>query len=93
MIIKYFDEQIGEWYDITGTNSQSLQYDAAASGWVTTSKNAYKSFVGEFSQSGSSDPTFVTFFNDTGATFTITRQGTGHHHLMHHLCMNKLTLL
>jgi hypothetical protein len=81
MIIKYFDEQIGEWYDITGTNSQSLQYDAAASGWVTTSKNAYKSFVGEFSQVGSSDPTFVTFFNDTGATFTITRQGTGHYRL------------
>jgi len=40
MIIKYFDEQIGEWYDITGTNSQSLQYDSAASGWVTTSKTA-----------------------------------------------------
>jgi hypothetical protein len=77
MIIKYFDEQIGEWYDITGTNSQSLQYDAAASGWVTTSKNAYKSFVGEFSQVGGNDPTFVTFFNDTGATFTITRQGRG----------------
>lgn len=81
MIIKYFDEQIGEWYDITGTNSQSLQYDAAASGWVTTSKTAYKSFVGEFSQIGGSDPTFVTFFNDTGATFTITRDGAGEYRL------------
>jgi hypothetical protein len=81
MIIKYFDEQIGEWYDITGTTNQSLQYDAAASGWVTTSKNAYKSFVGEFSQSGGSDPSLTTFFNDTGATFTITRDGTGEYRL------------
>lgn len=81
MIIKFFDEQIGEWYDITGTNQQSLQYDAAASGWVTTSKNAYKSLVGEFTQVGTSDPSLTTFFNDTGATFTITRQGTGHYRL------------
>lgn len=81
MIIKYFDEQIGEWYDITGTNSQSLQYDAAASGWVTTSKSAYKSYVGEFTQVGTSDPSLTTFFNDTGATFTIQRQGTGFYRL------------
>lgn len=81
MIIKYFDEQIGEWYDITGTNSQSLQYDAAASGWVTTSKNAYKSFVGEFTQVGSSDPSLTTFFNDTGATFTIIRDDVGTYRL------------
>lgn len=81
MIIKFFDEQIGEWYDITGTNSQSLQYDAAASGWVTTSKNAYKSYVGEFTQVGSSDPSLTTFFNDTGATFTITRDATGAYRL------------
>ena len=79
MIIKYFDEFEGEWLDITGTTGQGLEY--GASGWVTTSKTSYKSFVGEFSQSGSSDPTLTTFFNDTGATFTITRQGTGHYRL------------
>ena len=81
MIIKYFDEQIGEWYDITGTNSQSLQYDAAASGWVTTSKSAYKSYVGEFTQVGASAPSLTTFFNDTGATFTITRDAAGTYRL------------
>ena len=81
MIIKYFDEQIGEWYDITGTTNQSLQYDAAASGWVTTSKSAYKSFVGELSQSGGSNPSLTTFFNDTGATFTITRDAEGSYRL------------
>ena len=79
MIIKYFKEFEGEWLDITGTTGQSLEY--GASGWVTTSKSAYKSFVGEFSQSGGSDPSLTTFFNDTGATFTITRQGTGHYRL------------
>lgn len=81
MIIKYFNEFEGQWYDITGTNSQSLQYDAAASGWVTTSKSAYKSFVGEFTQVGSSDPSLTTFFNDTGATFTITRDAAGTYRL------------
>lgn len=81
MIIKYFDEQLGLWYDITGSNAQSLQYDAAASGWVTTSKNAYKCYIGEFSQAETADPTIITFFNDTGATFTITRQGTGHYRI------------
>jgi hypothetical protein len=81
MIIKYFNEFEGQWYDITGTNSQSLQYDAAASGWVTTSKSAYKSYVGEFTQVGASDPSLTTFFNDTGATFTITRDAAGTYRL------------
>lgn len=81
MIIKFFDEQLGEWYDITGSTNQSLQYDAAASGWVTTSKNAYKSFVGEFTQVGTSDPSLTTFFNDTGATYTITRDDVGTYRL------------
>lgn len=81
MIIKYFDEFEGEWIDITGTTNQSLIYNADISGWTQTSKTAYKSLVGEFSQSGTSDPSLTTFFNDTGATFTITRQGTGHYRL------------
>lgn len=81
MIIKYFDEQIGEWYDITGTNAQSLQYDAATSGFVTTSKSAYKSFVFELTQIGTSAPSITTFFNDTGATYSISRDAVGEYRL------------
>jgi len=81
MIIKYFDEFEGEWIDITGTTNQSLIYNADISGWTQTNKTAYKSLVGEFSQTGSSDPSLTTFFNDTGATFTITRDGTGSYRL------------
>lgn len=80
MIIKYFDEFDGEWIDITGTTGQGLEFNDV-SGWTQTSKSAYKSYVGEFVQVGTSDPTLTTFFNDTGATFTITRQGTGHYRL------------
>lgn len=79
MIIKYFDEFDGEWIDITGTTGQGLEY--GASGWTQTSKSAYQTFVGEFTQVGTSDPSLTTFFNNTGATFTITRQGTGHYRL------------
>ena len=75
MVIKYFDEFLGEYIDLTGTTGQGLEY--GASGWVTTSKNAYKSFVGELSQEGTDDPVITTFFNDTGATFTITRGDVG----------------
>jgi len=79
MIIKYFDEFEGEFIDITGTTGQGLEY--GASGWTQTSKSAYKSFVGELSQSGGSAPSLTTFFNNTGATFTITRDGTGQYRL------------
>ena len=79
MIIKYFDEFEGEFIDITGTTGQGLEY--GASGWTQTSKSAYKSFVGELSQSGGSAPSLTTFFNNTGATFTITRDGTGEYRL------------
>ena len=75
MIIKYFAEFDGQWIDITGTTGQGLEY--GPSGWVTTSKNAYKSYVGEFTQVGTNDPSITTLFNDTGATFTITRDTTG----------------
>jgi hypothetical protein len=75
MIIKYFDEFNGEYIDLTGTTGQGLEY--SASGWVTTSKNSYRSFVGEINQTGSDDPTITTFFNNTGATFTIIRDTTG----------------
>jgi hypothetical protein len=75
MIIKYFDEFEGEFIDITGTTGQGLEY--GASGWTQTSKSAYKSFVGELSQSGGSNPSLTTFFNNTGATFTITRDVAG----------------
>jgi len=81
MIIKYFDEVEGEWLDITGTTNQSLQYNTDTSGWTTTSKSAYKSFVGELSQSGGSAPSLTTFFNDTGATYTITRDAEGSYRL------------
>jgi hypothetical protein len=79
MIIKYFDEFEGEFIDITGTTGQGLEY--GPSGWTQTSKSAYKSFVGELSQSGGSDPSITTFFNNTGATFTITRDGAGQYRL------------
>jgi hypothetical protein len=79
MIIKYFDEFEGEFIDITGTTGQGLEY--GASGWTQTSKSAYKSFVGELSQSGGSAPSLTTFFNNTGATYTITRDGTGQYRL------------
>lgn len=79
MIIKYFDEFDGEWIDITGTTGQSLEY--SASGWTQTSKSAYKSFIGEMNQSGGSDPTITTFFNNTGATFTIIRDDVGTYRL------------
>jgi len=75
MIIKYFDEFEGEFIDITGTTGQGLEY--GASGWTQTSKSAYKSFVGEFTQSGGSDPSLTTFFNNTGATYTIQRDAEG----------------
>jgi hypothetical protein len=75
MIIKYFQEFEGEWIDITGTTGQGLEY--TPSGWVTTSKSAYKSFVGELSQSGGSNPSITTFFNNTGASFTISRDAEG----------------
>ena len=75
MIIKYFDEFEGEFIDITGTTGQGLEY--GASGWTQTSKSAYKSFVGEFTQVGSSDPSITTFFNNTGATYTIQRDAQG----------------
>lgn len=76
MIIKYFDEFDGEWIDITGTTGQGLEFNDV-SGWTQTSKSAYKSFVGEFSQSGGSAPSIITFFNNTGATYTITRDAEG----------------
>jgi hypothetical protein len=79
MIIKYFDEFEGQFIDITGTTGQGLEY--GASGWTQTSKSAYKSFVGELSQSGGSAPSLTTFFNNTGATFTITRDGAGQYRL------------
>jgi hypothetical protein len=75
MIIKYFDEFNGQYIDLTGTTGQGLEY--GASGWIAAAKNPYRSFVGEISQSGESDPTITTFFNDTGATFTIIRDTTG----------------
>jgi hypothetical protein len=75
MIIKYFDEFEGEFIDITGTTGQGLEY--GASGWVTTSKSAYKSFIGEMNQVSAGDPSITTFFNNTGATFTISRDDVG----------------
>jgi hypothetical protein len=76
MIIKYFDEFEGQWIDITGTTGQGLEFNDV-SGWTQTSKSAYKSFVGEFTQVGSSDPSLTTFFNNTGATYTIQRDAEG----------------
>ena len=74
MIIKYYDEFNGQFIDLTGTTGQGLEY--GPSGWVTTSKTAYRTFVGEITQSGS-DPVITTYFNNTGATFTITRVSAG----------------
>jgi len=75
MIIKYYDEFNGQFIDLTGTTGQGLEY--GPSGWVTTSKNSYRTYVGELSQTGSDDPTLTTYFNNTGATFTMTRISTG----------------
>lgn len=37
----------------------------------------YKSFVFQLTQSGTSDPTMATLFNNTGLTFTVQRAGVG----------------
>jgi hypothetical protein len=79
MIIKYFDEFNGQYIDLTGTTGQGLEY--GASGWVTTSKSAYKTFVGEMNQSGTDDPTINTYFNNTGAAFTMGRDDVGFYRL------------
>jgi len=75
MIIKYFDEFEGQFIDLTGTTGQGLEY--SPSGWVTTSKTEYRSFVGEINQSGDNDPTITTYFNNTAATFTMSKIDTG----------------
>ena len=79
MIIKYYDEFNGQFIDLTGTTGQGLEY--GPSGWVTTSKSAYLTFVGEMNQSGTDDPTITTYFNNTGATFTMGRDDVGYYRL------------
>lgn len=73
MIIKYFDEFLGQWNDITGTTGTTLTYNDA-SGWVGVPNKVIK---GNISQTGTSAPTIDLFENTTGATLSTNRTNNG----------------
>jgi hypothetical protein len=77
MIIKYFDEFLGQWNDITGTTGTTLTYNDA-SGWVGVSNKVIR---GNISQAGTSAPTIDEFENTTGATFTTSRTSNGQYRI------------
>ena len=77
MIIKYFDEFNGQWFDITGTTGTTLTYNDA-SGWIGVPNKVIK---GNLSQTGTSAPTIDIFENTTGATLTGFRSNTGEYTL------------
>lgn len=73
MIIKYFDEFEGQWFDITGTTGTTLQFNDA-SGWVGVPNKVIR---GNITQGGNDAPTMNILENTTGATLTTNIAFTG----------------
>jgi hypothetical protein len=65
MNLKYFENIDGSWIDITGQTGASLEYDAEASGWVTTT-GKYKKYVAQLNQSGGDPPSATVIENTLG---------------------------
>lgn len=68
MIIKYFDEFLGQWSDITGTTGTTLTFNDA-SGWVGVDNKVIR---GNISQNGTDAPLIDIFENTTGALLNTT---------------------
>jgi putative IMPACT (imprinted ancient) family translation regulator len=62
MIIKYFDEFEGKFYDISGDTGSALKY--GVDGW--SSIDGGKKYVALLSQSGTSAPTAIVLEDDFG---------------------------
>lgn len=77
MIIKYFDEFLGQWSDITGTTGTTLTYNDA-SGWVGV---ANKVIRGNITQTGTSAPVITEFENTTGAILSTSRSTNGQYRI------------
>lgn len=73
MIIKYFDEFLGQWSDITGTTGTTLIFNDA-SGWVGVANKVIK---GNITQTSTNAPVITEFENTTGAILTTLYLGTG----------------
>lgn len=61
VIIKYFDDFEGKFYDLSGSTGAYIQYDEV-SGWTGT--GGYRSYVALVSQSGTSAPIKTVLFNN-----------------------------
>lgn len=73
MIIKYFDEFEGVWYDITGNTGSTLQ--KGVDSWNTTQGYLILSLL--VSQTGTDAPTYTELENTTGYTITTDRFSQG----------------
>lgn len=73
MNIKYFDNNKGQWADITGNTGDTLTADA--SGWGT--KAQLKSYIVSMNQSATAPPQVYETFENTIGNIVWTRSGTG----------------
>lgn len=63
MVIKYFDNFTGSYYDVSGSTGSTLVYGSDGE-WSTST--GYKVYVALLSQTGTNDPTAVELENTIG---------------------------
>jgi hypothetical protein len=78
MIIKYFDEFNGVWYDITGNTGSTLQ--KGVDSWNTTQGYLILSLL--ISQTGTDAPTYTELENTLGTTYSFQYNGVGDYSLI-----------